>query len=361
MRKILLSFFLLALPLVAAPAPTVSVLPAQPLIEKGRGMQMINFDLLIENRGDIKLEITTIEMSLFTADGKFVAQRRVQPNGMSILTIPNRFIEPKGRLVVFNPFHSLPDDLQFSRLRFELVFGDNKETDELHRVKLDVNPKVFTQKSVLELPIRGRVFVHDGHDFLAHHRRLDITGGMTTAMKINTNMSRYAYDLTQVDDQGRMRKGESAENSDYYCFGTPVYAPGDGVVVKAANNQPDNDTKYRWKPDFAEVLKNIHQIGGNYVVLDHGNGEFSFLAHLKFGSVSVKAGDEVRRGQKIGEVGASGDSIFPHLHYQLQSDNYVGEGLPSYFVDFERVVGAKAVVVARGQVDTGDLLLVKQR
>ncbi len=324
-------------------------------------MQIVNFDLLIENPGDLKLEITTIEMSMLTADGRFIAQRRVQPNGMSILTIPNRFIEPKGRLVVFNPFHSLPDDLQFSTLRFELVFGDNKQTDELYRVKLDVTPKAYVQKSVLEIPIRGRVFVHDGHDHLAHHRRLDITGDMTTALKINTNMSRYAYDFVQVDEQGRMRKGASAENTDYYCFGTPVHAPGDGVVVKAANDQHDNDPRNRFKPDFAAVMKNIHLIGGNYVVLDHGNGEFSFLAHLKAGSVLVKAGERVKRGQKIGEVGASGDAMFPHLHYQLQSDNYVGEGLPSYFDGFERVAGAKAVAVVRGQVDTGDVLLVKER
>ncbi len=360
MRKALLTL-LLALPVMASAPPTVSVLPAQPLIEKGRGMQMVNFDLLVDNPGDLRLEITTIEMSLLTADGRFVAQRRVQPNGMSILTVPNRFVEPKGRLVVFNPFHSLPDELQFSTMRFEFVFGDNKETDELYRVKLDVTPRAFTQNSVMEIPIRGRVFVHDGHDYLSHHRRLDVTGDMTTAMKINTNMSRYAYDFVQVDEQGRMRKGESAENSDFYCFGTPIHAPANGVVVKSANDQPDNDTKYHWKPDFAAVLKNIHQIGGNYVVLDHGNGEFSFLAHMKFGSVLVKEGDRVSRGQKIGEVGASGDAIFPHLHYQLQRDDYVGEGLPSYFSEFERVVGTKAIAVKRGQVDTGDVLLVKNR
>jgi hypothetical protein len=361
MRKVSLFLLLSALPLFAATAPTVSVLPAQPLIEKGRGTQIVNFDLLIENPNDIKLEVTTIEMSLIASDGSFIAQRRVQPNGMSILTIPNRFVEPKGRLVIFNPFHTLPDDLQFSKLRFEIVFGDNKETDDLVRAKLDVTPKPYVQKTVLELPIRGRVFVHDGHEFLSHHRRLDITGDMTTAMKIDTNMGRYAYDFVNVDEQGRMRKGESQENSDYYVFGAPLYAPGDGVVLKSANETPDNDTKYHWKPDFAAVLKNIHMIGGNYVVLDHGNGEYSFIAHMKFGSVTVKAGDRVKRGQKIGEVGASGDAIFPHVHYQFQKDDYVGEGLPSYFVDFERVTGGKPVAVTRGQVDTGDVLLVKKR
>ena len=87
-----------------------------------------------------------------------------------------------------------------------------------------------------------------------------------------------------------------------------------------------------------------------------GNGEFSVLAHMKQGSVTVKAGDRVKRGQKIGELGASGDSMFPHLHYQLQRDAKTGEGLPSYFRDFRRLTGKSWVRVKRGHVDTGDVV-----
>ncbi|MGH8237369.1 MAG: peptidoglycan DD-metalloendopeptidase family protein, partial [Steroidobacteraceae bacterium] len=50
---------------------------------------------------------------------------------------------------------------------------------------------------------------------------------------------------------------------------------------------------------------------GNYVVIDHGNGEFSHLGHLKPGSVQVAAGDKVRAGQPIAQVGTSGSSLFP--------------------------------------------------
>ncbi|MNC48479.1 Murein DD-endopeptidase MepM [compost metagenome] len=52
------------------------------------------------------------------------------------------------------------------------------------------------------------------------------------------------------------------------------------------------------------------------VVIDHG-GEYSFLAHLKQGSVTVKKGDSVKTGDVIGKAGNSGNSSEPHLHYQV--------------------------------------------
>jgi hypothetical protein len=56
---------------------------------------------------------------------------------------------------------------------------------------------------------------------------------------------------------------------------------------------------------------------GEAVILDHGNGEYSLYAHLKPGSVTVKAGDRVRSGQTVGRLGSSGNSTEPHLHFQV--------------------------------------------
>jgi murein DD-endopeptidase MepM/ murein hydrolase activator NlpD len=60
----------------------------------------------------------------------------------------------------------------------------------------------------------------------------------------------------------------------------------------------------------------------------------------------------------IAEMGASGDSLFPHLHYELR--NGIGaknvEGVPSYFSNFRRLLGSQTVVTKRGQVDTGDVV-----
>jgi murein DD-endopeptidase MepM/ murein hydrolase activator NlpD len=55
------------------------------------------------------------------------------------------------------------------------------------------------------------------------------------------------------------------------------------------------------------------------VLIDHENGEYSLLVHMKPGSVLVRSGDRVKQGQKVGAIGFAGDSIFPHLHYSLMS------------------------------------------
>ena len=84
---------------------------------------------------------------------------------------------------------------------------------------------------------------------------------------------------------------------------------------------------------------------GNYVVIDHGNGEYSALAHFQQGSLAVKAGDRVERGQLLGKMGRSGmGSQLVHVHYQLQSgaDMNDADGLPARFEGFRRA-GSPAI------------------
>ena len=94
------------------------------------------------------------------------------------------------------------------------------------------------------------------------------------------------------------------------------------------------------------------------MVIDHGNGEFSFFGHLQKGSVQVKEGERVRKGQMIGRIGFSGDAFIPHLHYMLMDgpDFLKAEGLPSYFHDFQRINGSTSSAVSAGQIDSGDIL-----
>ena len=81
---------------------------------------------------------------------------------------------------------------------------------------------------------------------------------------------------------------------------------------------------------------------------------------MKQGSVRVKPGDRVRQGQQVGQVGFSGDAITVHVHYQLQDRReFDGEGLPSYFSRFRRLLGGRSVVVGKGQIDSGDIVDAK--
>ena len=79
--------------------------------------------------------------------------------------------------------------------------------------------------------------------------------------------------------------------------GTPVYASGDGVIVRADNKS----TGY-----------------GNHIRIDHGYGYISLYAHLH--SYNVRKNQRVKRGDIIGFVGSTGRSQAPHLHYEIHKD-----------------------------------------
>lgn len=147
---------------------------------------------------------------------------------------------------------------------------------------------------------------------------------------------RFAYDFVLSRD-GALHGGRGASNADYFCFGTPVVAPAAGTVVRAVDLVPDNTPgeTNAWAPP------------GNYVVLDHGGGEFSLIAHFRRGSVRVQPGAHVAAGAVLGECGNSGQSTQPHVHYHLQTgpDYKQGVGLPAFFIGY--VADGRAV--ARGE------------
>jgi murein DD-endopeptidase MepM/ murein hydrolase activator NlpD len=361
MRALLPCLLFLATTFVHAAGPTVTPLPAEPLVETLRDAQHLNFDLVFANDSDRALELIGLEATLFDHEGHFWSQRRLDRNGdattMSLATLPNRTLPAKGRLVVFNPFADFPRDAWLGDVRYVATFraeGDDKSPEQ--RVELRIAPRVFQPKTVLRLPLDGETFVHDGHDLLAHHRRLDITGGMTTHFGIKANFMRYAHDFTIVDAQGRLYRTDGATPEDWYGYGTPVHATGDGVVVETHDGMRDN--RKDGPPPFteAEIMQNLKLFLGNHVVVDHGNGEFSLFAHLKQGSVRVKPGQRVTSGETLGAMGMSGDAFLVHLHYQLQSGANFEEGLPAYFRNVREKTGAGWSPVFTGPVDTGDVV-----
>jgi hypothetical protein len=176
----------------------------------------------------------------------------------------------------------------------------------------------------LRLPFDGEFFV--------------VWGGRTVEQNYHATHpnQRFAYDLLVARD-GSTHTGDGARNEQYHCFGQPILAPADGRVILAVDGIADN----------VPGQMNAPQVAGNHVILDHGTGEYSVLAHLRNGSVAVRTGDRVARGQRLGECGNSGNSSEPHLHYQLQDGPEMGPsaGLPAQFADYL----ADGRPVARGE------------
>jgi len=164
-------------------------------------------------------------------------------------------------------------------------------------------------------------------------------GGRTLAQNYHAanRAQRFAHDLVIVKDE-KTHSGEGKELTDYYCYGAPLLAPGAGTIVWLEDHHPDQ----------AIGTTNAPSPVGNGVVIDHGNGEFSVLAHMQPKSIRFKQGDKVRAGQVIGRCGNSGNTSEPHLHYHLQNAAVMREadGLPAFFHEFV----ADDKPVARGEI-----------
>ncbi len=142
-----------------------------------------------------------------------------------------------------------------------------------------------------------------------------VNGGITVEESHSWGLwsQRYAYDMMHVDDLERLENQcRHRTLGSWATYGSPVYAAMDGTVVKVVDGARDNT------PVGRILLKTRHP-AGNYIVIRHGPGLYSLYAHLKQGSITVREGDEVKAGEKIGEAGNSGMSTAPHLHFQLMT------------------------------------------
>lgn len=352
----LLALFLACGSVVQAGEPSISLqtLPAQPLVERQRDGQQLAFDLVFRNDTAEALELAGLELTRFDRDGRFAGQQRLDRNGdrttMSIATVPHRALPAHGTLVVFNPFQRFAADAWLGDVRVEALFtGAGGE----RRVALALSPRAYVPKTRMAVPLQGEVFVHDGHDLTAHHRRLDVTGGMTTHFGITGNFMRYAHDFVVADGKGKLFRTDGATPGDWYGFGAPVLASGDGIVHAVRDGMPDNRKGGPPPFDRAALMQDLRLFLGNHVVIDHGNGEHSLYAHLKQGSVVVRPGQQVARGQPLGAMGMSGDAFLVHLHYQLQSGPGFEEGLPAYFEGMRVRTGDGWSAAFDGAVDSG--------
>lgn len=90
--------------------------------------------------------------------------------------------------------------------------------------------------------------------------------------------------------------------------GTPIYATGDGVVIKADNSLSGY---------------------GNHVEIRHGYGYLTLYAHLS--KYKCRPGQRVKRGDIIGYVGSTGRSQAPHLHYEVHKNGKVVNPINFYY------------------------------
>jgi hypothetical protein len=184
--------------------------------------------------------------------------------------------------------------------------------------------------AVIGPPLRGEGYISaDSCCDSSRHRRaaLPVNGRVWLAQ-------RFAVDWEQLDASGRIYSGPSSDVKSYTIFGKPVLAVADAVVVSTTDGLPEQT------PGTYPTNISLDDADGNSVVLDLGKSRYALYAHMQPGSIKVHRGDRVKRGQVIGLVGNSGNSVAPHLHFQVMDGplSLAANGLP-YEIDSFKVTG----------------------
>lgn len=172
----------------------------------------------------------------------------------------------------------------------------------------------------------------------------------------NRLATRYAYDFIQVDwDRlghpayrgsffDYLLNGKSLNT--YYAYGQKVYSPFDGTVVVAEDGYEESERTNLFSDlsysiaiahHFDPAKDDIRLVTGNYVIIQYNDHVYAVLCHLQTDSIMVSVGQNVKKSEAIGKVGHSGNSMAPHLHFQLMDnlDIRTANGLPCAFERYE--------------------------
>jgi hypothetical protein len=199
---------------------------------------------------------------------------------------------------------------------------------------IDVSKKVL----VIGPPLKGKGWVafNGCCGVVGPHRSASqtVNGGLYFGQ-------RFAIDWMRLDDQGRLLHGDEASLPSYAAYGADVIAVADGKVVAVLDDLKEQIGGKL--PDIASIT--LETIDGNHVIIDIGGGAYAFYAHLQPGSINVRVGAHVKRGQVLGKLGNSGNTSAPHLHFHIMDglSTLGSNGLP-YEIDsfaFDGEVSAK--------------------
>jgi hypothetical protein len=288
------------------------------------------YELLLTNAFPVPVDVTTVEV-LDADTGRVVATLMEEPLAMAMTLLP----DPT------TPTASLPAGT-VGVVWFDVTLPDQEQLPAsiVHRLTvlvppgLPVGPTITTTAGpaavdlrppvVLSPPLAGVRWVAAGSCCDGPHRRgiQAINGELHLAQ-------RFAIDFNRLDADYRLTPGDASLNTSSPGYGQPVLAVADATVVAAVDQYPDQIPN-------AETGVTLENVEGNHVILDLGDGRYALYAHLKPSSITVQEGERVQSGQVIGELGNSGSSTGPHLHFHVMDapSGLVADGVPYVFTDF---------------------------
>src|SRR5260370_1817772 len=166
-----------------------------------------------------------------------------------------------------------------------------------------------------------------GEGYISADSCCDASRHSRAALPVNGRVwlaQRYAVDWEQLDAQGRIYAGDRERLESYTIFGKPVVAVADGVVASVTDGLPEQ-TPGKYPANIP-----LDEADGNSVILDLGDQHYAMDAHMQPGTIQVRLGQRVGAGQLVGPVGKTGNSVAPHLHFQMSDrpSPLASNGLP---------------------------------
>ncbi|HEY2381880.1 MAG TPA: M23 family metallopeptidase [Terriglobia bacterium] len=324
MRALLLSLFL-AVPAFAQDLD-IAVRPDAVYVESLAGnivpMERTFFHVVLENQSKAPMEIQWVRFDMVNSRGVLFSGQYSGPALMDLFdsAIDRRRIEPTAkqtlilaaaeRKAISDVFMDFPKGFVGENLLIEADYkSGGTETSKKTSVQLR-RAAAFSGR----LPFDGTWYVAAEHSYLDAHKRF-----LAEA---------YAYDFLQIGANGKSYQRDGKSNADYYAYGRKVLAAQDGTIVMVRSDVAEN---------VPGETTNLTTPSGNVVIIDHGNNQFGYYAHLKPFTIAVKKGAHVKAGDVLGEVGNSGDSPEPHLHFHVMNnaDAAQGDGIPAVFENWK--------------------------
>ena len=304
-------------------------------VRTAAGTQLV-YELHITNFAPVDVYLTGVGISDGAADGREIREfRDAELAGLighpgSPSEAGKTSIAPGARVVVYVGLtldgRRVPAVLSH-RVELDLVQSSGRQHLTVRGAPVLVN---LRPPIVVGPPLRGGpwVAIYDPSANRGHRRVIYAIDGRARIP------GRFAIDWMKVNEQGQYAHDDSSRVANWYGYGAEVLAVATARVAAARDDMPES-------PSLTASRNPLENAGGNYITLELGRGLYAFYEHLMPGSVVVKVGDHVRRGQVIGRLGYTGDSTGPHLHFHISDSNSPlgAEGRP-YVIDHFEMLGA---------------------
>lgn len=279
-------------------------------------MQEVAFDLGVTARG-ADFQLTGLVVRGFAGHQLLFEQRWPHRFILEKTGLPNTDV-PQATGIALRAMHfQLHAYEKLTMMEFTVV-ANSDTAQESAQFQLRVPVEYPVAKTDLHFPLEGAWWVIQAADWSDVH-------------KLEVVSQPFAMDFVKLDKNGQFFHGTGEQLPDHTSWDQPVYAAAGGKVAYVCADMPD--IAPGTAPDPRMFRDDPRRLLGNAVAISHGNGEFSYYAHLQQASTAVQYGEVVRRGDLLGRVGNSGLSPGPHLHFHVMNgpNLQLDQGIPFRF------------------------------